>query len=154
AAAVAAAVALAIRGTRQRRELDALRRDLEARVAQRTMELEQRTRDLADANEARSRFLARVSHEIRTPLSGLLGVSRMLLQTGIDGRPRELADIVCAQGAALLAIVNDILDYSKMEAGRFGLALADFALRETIDEAARIPREQALAKRVDFIVDV
>ena len=153
-AALALALSLWRRGTAARRELVALRSELEARVDQRTAELAERTRELAEANDTRSRFFARVSHEIRTPLSGILGINRMLMQTGLEGRQRELAEIVQAQGGTLLTIINDILDYSKMEAGRFGLAASDFSLRDTIDEAARIHGEQARAKHVGFVVDV
>jgi signal transduction histidine kinase/FixJ family two-component response regulator len=154
ALALALALLLWLRWTAARRELIALRRELETRVNERTAELADRTRELAEANDTRSRFFARVSHEIRTPLSGILGINRMLMQTGLEGRQRELAEIVQAQGGTLLTIINDILDYSKMEAGRFGLAASDFSLRDTIDEAARIHGEQARAKNVGFVVEV
>ena len=144
---------LVARVRRQTAELVTLTRDLEARVAERTAALEERTRELTDANAARSRFFARVSHEIRTPLSGILGVNRMLLQTPLAGRQRELADIVQAQGDTLLAIINDILDYSKMEAGRFRLAPTEFSIRETVDEASRVYGEQARARHVQFLVE-
>ena len=153
-AALALVVSLWLRWAAARRELVALRRDLEARVTERTAELAERTRELAEANDTRSRFFARVSHEIRTPLSGILGINRMLMQTGLEGRQRELAEIVQAQGGTLLTIINDILDYSKMEAGRFGLAASDFSLRDTIDEVARVHGEQARAKHVGFVVEV
>ena len=153
-AALALVVSLWLRWAAARRELVALRRDLEARVTERTAELAERSRELAEANDTRSRFFARVSHEIRTPLSGILGINRMLMQTGLEGRQRELAEIVQAQGGTLLTIINDILDYSKMEAGRFGLAASDFSLRDTIDEVARVHGEQARAKHVGFVVEV
>jgi len=119
-------------------------------------ELESRTRELGEANDAQTRFLASISHEIRTPLNGILGVNRMLLQSLGEGREREreLAEIVQAQGRALLAIINDILDYSKIEAGRFVLEPADFGLRRVINDAARVHREQAQGKGLAFVVEV
>ena len=135
---IAAAIALTLRVRRQAGELAAL---------------EQRARELTAAIDARSRIFARVNHEIRTPLSGILGVNRMLLQTPLGDRQRELAGIVQAQGEVLLAIINDMLDYSKMEAGRFALAPSAFSMRQTIDEVARIHGEQARAKHLGFIVE-
>jgi len=119
-------------------------------------ELESRTRELGEANDAQTRFLASISHEIRTPLNGILGVNRMLLQSLGEGREREreLAEIVQAQGRALLAIINDILDYSKIEAGRFVLEPADFSLRRVINDAARVYREQARAKGLELVLEL
>ena len=148
--AVAMAVTLNRRFRRTHRELVALQQELETRVAQRTAALEERSRELAEANEAKTRFLASVSHEIRTPLNGILGINRLLLRSPLEGRQRELGEIVQAQGRSLLAIINDILDYSKIEAGRFGLDPIDFSLRAVVEEVARVHAEQAKAKGVAF----
>ena len=148
--AAAMAVTLGRRFRRTHRELVALQQELETRVAQRTAALEERSRELAVANEAKTRFLASVSHEIRTPLNGILGINRMLLRSPLEGRQRELGEIVQAQGRSLLAIINDILDYSKMETGHFGLDPADFSLRELVTEIGKVHATQAEAKGVAF----
>jgi len=119
-----------------------------ARTSQPASPKEQPREPIAD------KVLARVSHEIRTPLSGMLGVTQMLLKTDLAGRQRELAEIIQAQGGTLLTILNDILDYSKMQAGRFGLAPADFGLRESIDDAAAVFGAQARAKNLGLDVHV
>jgi signal transduction histidine kinase/CheY-like chemotaxis protein len=152
--AAAAIAALVVGRARHARELAALRRELDARVAERTQALEARTHELAATGELRNRFFARVSHEIRTPLGALLGVLQLLLDTGLQGRQRELAEIAQAQGGTLLGILNDILDYSKMQAGRFGLAPTDFSLRATIEDAARVFGEQARAKQIGLSVAI
>jgi signal transduction histidine kinase/CheY-like chemotaxis protein/HPt (histidine-containing phosphotransfer) domain-containing protein len=149
-----AIAALFVERARHTRELAALRRELDARVAERTQTLEARTHELATTGELRNRFFARVSHEIRTPLGALLGVLQLLLDTGLQGRQRELAEIAHAQGGTLLGILNDILDYSKMQAGRFGLAPTDFSLRATIEDAARVFGEQARAKQIGLSVTI
>jgi signal transduction histidine kinase/CheY-like chemotaxis protein len=152
---VAMGHALSRRFKRTHHELVALREELETRVASRTAALEERSRELAEANEAKTRFLANISHEIRTPLNGILGVNRMLLQSlAAGGRERELGEIVQMQGRSLLTIINDILDYSKIEAGRFVLEPTDFSLRRVINDAARVYREQAKAKDLEFILEV
>jgi signal transduction histidine kinase/DNA-binding response OmpR family regulator len=154
AMAGAAIAALFVERARHARELAALHKELDARVAERTQALEARTQELAATGELRNRFFARVSHEIRTPLGALLGVLQLLLDTGLQGRQRELAEIAHAQGGTLLGILNDILDYSKMQAGRFGLAPTDFSLRATIEDTARVFGEQARAKHIGLSVTI
>ncbi|HZM01220.1 MAG TPA: ATP-binding protein, partial [Planctomycetota bacterium] len=112
-----------------------LNNTLEARVRERTLELEHNAnalraaRDEARAaNEAKSEFVANVSHEVRTPLNAILGMTGMLLETDLDGDQRESVATVRNAGENLLALINHILDFSKLEAGRLELETLDFEL--------------------------
>ncbi|WP_051881545.1 response regulator [Parvularcula oceani] len=75
----------------------------------------------ADASESKMRFLATMSHEMRTPLNGILGMTGLLLDTGLDPNQKAYAEAVRESGSALLGLINDILDYSKIEASKFEL---------------------------------
>ena len=103
-------------------------------------------RDRAEeASQAKSEFLANMSHEIRTPLNAVLGMMSLLLDSPLSPLQREYVATARSSGAALLGVINDILDVSKIEAGRLDVEIAPFLLRECLDEAMGILTPKAEA---------
>ncbi|MFT3757225.1 MAG: ATP-binding protein [Pseudoxanthomonas sp.] len=112
------------------------------------------TEEARRANEAKSRFLANMSHEFRTPLNGLAGMSELLATTRLDSEQRECLSTIQASTRSMLALVEDVLDISAIEAGKLKLDVVDFFPREVIQNIGLILLPQARIKRIDYVVEV
>jgi PAS domain S-box-containing protein len=106
------------------------------------------------AGKVKANFLASMSHEIRTPINGVLGVLELLSDTRLDQEQNKLVRIATSSGKHLLSIINDVLDYSKIEAGKYEIVSEPFSLRDTVREATEIVRPIARAKDLRLEVEI
>ena len=134
--------------------LEKHRQTLESTVEQRTLEL-RHARDAAEsANEAKSSFLATMSHEIRTPLNGLMVMAELLAGAGLDQRLQRYAEVIVKSGQSLLTIINDILDLSKIEAGKLELERIPVNPAGIADDVTSLFWEKASSKGLDLAARV
>jgi PAS domain S-box-containing protein len=110
--------------------------------------------EAVEASNMKSAFLATISHELRTPMNGVLGMTELLLDSELNDDQRALAKQVSRSGELMVELIDDILDISKIETGRLELAIADFPLRETIEQSCAPVRLQADAKGVALEIQI
>ena len=134
---------------------------LEQRVQQRTQELVEKNQSLDRALEqahaatrVKSEFLANMSHEIRTPMNGVLGMLSLLRDSDLSAKQREFSDTAYQSAESLLMLLNDVLDFSKIESGRLDLECVDFSVQEVLEDTISLFADAAHRKGLELVYDL
>ena len=148
---------LAVQTYRQARNFVQSRR----RLAEQAEEIQRQNEALVQAREealqaahAKAAFLATMSHEIRTPMNGVLGMTRLLAETRLSAEQRDFVRTIQLSGTALLAIINDVLDYSKIESGRLEIEQEPLLIAEAVEESFQIVADRARERGLELLYQV
>jgi PAS domain S-box-containing protein len=140
----------AARDVTERKQMEAEHERMEAQRNQMEAELRASEQHALEGSRLKSEFVASMSHELRTPLNGVIGLTDLLRETSLNAVQHDYVEALGASGEALLAVISDVLDFSKMEAGRLELDRTDFDLRSAVEEAIQMLAVEAHAKGLEI----
>ncbi|RQO62456.1 hypothetical protein DBR47_04270 [Paucibacter sp. KBW04] len=134
--------------------LEEAHQTLEQRINERTMELQQAMAIAEAAVETKSAFLANMSHEIRTPMNAIIGLAHLCLKTDLNARQHDYVTKIHHSGQSLLGILNDILDFSRIEAGKLAMEAIEFELSTVLESLVTVIAQRAYSKGLELLIEV
>lgn len=135
-------------------EVYEINKNLEKLVYERTIALEEALKSANIAKEAKSNFLAKMSHEIRTPMNGIIGFTQLISQTDLNEEQEEYINIITSSTQTLLSVINDILDYSKIESGKLVPEIIETNILEELNNIFSLFKNSAKAKNINYILSI